>query len=137
MGRLEQRERRGVKPLRRQGTKNPSTSVIRVRLPIVRAPKVAPGRRKSMAAGREFPPPSRKKQHGELSPGAYRCRIDHPPSVEKLQQLLAGAIFVPSPVALDDFKQRGGRLLALVLGIEKDREIKTRLMIFWIGREPS
>src|ERR1700730_8882619 len=30
------------------------------------------------------PPPSRKKQRGEFSPGAYRCLIVRPPSVEKL-----------------------------------------------------
>ena len=51
------------------------------------------------AVGAPISPQSRKKQRGELSPGAYRRRIDLPPGVEKLQQLLARAIVVPDPVA--------------------------------------
>jgi hypothetical protein len=46
---------------------------------------------------------SRKKQRGKLAPCGDGRRIDRPPSVEKLQQLLARAIVVPAPVAFDDF----------------------------------
>ena len=83
-----------------------------------------------------FPAPSRKKQRGEFSPGADRCRIDRPPGVEKLQQLLARAIVVPGPVAFDDFNELGGRHLAPILGIEEDGEIETRLMVAGVGRGP-
>src|SRR3984893_14044709 len=83
----------------------------------------------------EFPPPSRKEQRGEFTPGADRRRIDRPPGVEKLQQLLARAIVVPGPVAFDDFNELGGRLLAPVLGIEQDGEIEPRLMVAGIGRD--
>ena len=72
-----------------------------------------------------FSLPSRKKERGEFSPGAYRCRIDRPPGVEKLQQLLARAIVVPGPVAFDDFNELAGRLLAPVLCIEEDGEIES------------
>ncbi len=80
---------------------------------------------------------SRKKQRGEFSPGTYRCRIDRAPGVENLQQLLARAVVVPSPVAFDDFNELGGRRLAPVLGIEGDGEIESRLMVAGIGRDLS
>src|ERR1700730_6071694 len=80
---------------------------------------------------------SRKKQHRELSPGADRCRIDRPPGVEKLQQLLARAIVVPGPVAFDDFNELGGRLLAPVLGIEEDGKIEPGLKVAGIRRDFS
>ena len=123
---------------RRKGLKIPRPLVIRVRLPSS-APWVSHARRIT-EAGRRFSKPSsdtrsRKKQRGELFPGADRGGIHWPPGVEKLQQLLARAIVVPSPVAFDDGKQLGGRLLAPVLGIEEDREIEPRLMILRIGRD--
>jgi hypothetical protein len=116
--------------------KIPRPSAIRVRLPSS-APKVAPGRRKSTGAGREFTTPSRKKQRGKLAPCGDRRRIDRPTGVEKLQQLLARAIVVPGPVAFDDCDQLGGHLVAPVLGIEEDGEIEPCLMVAGIGRDLS
>ena len=54
-----------------------------------------------------------------------------------MQQLLAGAIVVPGPVAFDDFNELGGRLLAPVLDIEEEGEIESRLMVAGIGRDLS
>src|SRR6185437_11418216 len=55
--------------------------------------------------------------------------IGRAPGLEQLHQLLARAVLVPFAVAFDDFEQLLRRLAALAAGVERRRQIESRLMI--------
>src|SRR6476659_2454761 len=55
--------------------------------------------------------------------------VDAAPRLEELHELLARAVIVPLAVALDDFEQLVGRFSAVALGVERGRQIESRLMV--------
>src|SRR5581483_5840789 len=55
--------------------------------------------------------------------------VGRPPCIEKLDELLPRAVVVPFAIASDDLQQMVDGLLALVVGIERQREIEARLVI--------
>mgnify|MGYP003338238324 CR=1 FL=1 len=67
---------------------------------------------------------SGEHQRRQLAPAADGHRVHRAPGLEQLQQLLAGAVVVPGPVAADDLDQLIDRLLLLALGVEAQREVE-------------
>src|SRR4051794_39285334 len=57
------------------------------------------------------------------------CIVRAAPGFEELHQLLAGAVVVPFAVALDDRQQLLGGRCPVALGVERDREVESGLMI--------
>src|SRR4029077_1487351 len=59
--------------------------------------------------------------------------IGRTPGIEKLDELLAGAVVVPFAVALDDGEQLLERVGAAALAVEGERQIEARLVVERIG----
>ena len=66
--------------------------------------------------------------------GLPRSPVGCAPGLEKLHELLAGAIVIPFAVTLDDLHQVLDRVFALAIRVERDGEIEARLMIERIGK---
>src|SRR5580700_1666643 len=71
---------------------------------------------------------SKQYRRQPLSPFDRRF-VGRAPCIKELYQLLAGAVLVPFAVTLDDFEQLMGRFRALAGGVERGRQVKSRLMI--------
>jgi len=72
--------------------------------------------------------------HYETESSTAACAIDgsfirHRPCLEELHQLLARAVIVPLASRFDDFEQLVGRFSAVALGVERGRQVESRLMV--------
>src|SRR5665213_2574505 len=77
-----------------------------------------------------------RKQNRRQPLAAFdRGRVIGTPGLEKLHELFAGTVLVPFAVALDDYKQMIGGLVAFAIGVKRGGEIKARFMIERIGRD--
>lgn len=68
------------------------------------------------AVGAPISPQSRKKQRGELSPGAYRRRIDLPQASKNWSNCLRAPSSFQTPSHFDDFNELGGRRMVAGIG---------------------
>src|SRR5262252_2646087 len=75
----------------------------------------------------------REQDRREASSASDGRLVGRTPGVEQLDQLLAGAVVVPFAVAPDDLQQVIERLLALALGVQRDRQVEARLVVARIG----
>src|SRR5262249_13325560 len=77
-------------------------------------------------------PSSCKQQRRQSASGRDRQRVCRTQGLEELDQLFAGRLVIPAPVAADDLQQFVDRLIALVGTIERHRQVRPRLMIIGI-----
>src|ERR1700691_2432135 len=78
-------------------------------------------------------PISRKQDRRQLPAPVDGRFVGRTPCIEKLNELLAGAVVVPFAVAPDDGDQMIERLGAAALAVERERQIEARLMVERIG----
>src|ERR1700735_240994 len=80
---------------------------------------------------RIIPPRARSREQDRRQPAAarYGVFVGGAPGLEKLQQLLAGAVIGPATGAAPDFHQMVDRLLPALIGIQRARKIEPGLMI--------
>jgi hypothetical protein len=72
---------------------------------------------------------SREQNRRQPLASIDRGLVGAAPRLEELHQLLARAVIVPLAIALDDFEQLVGCFGAVALGVERGREIESRLMV--------
>src|SRR5262245_16364651 len=72
---------------------------------------------------------SRKQDRGKPPPAGDGGIVGRTPRLEKLHELLARAVLVPSAVPTHDFKEVADGIIALAAGIEREREIEASLVI--------
>ena len=89
------------------------------------------------AATRNVPPAvpaaSSEQDRGQPPTAFDRRFVSRSPRLEQLHQLLARAVVVPFAVAPDDLEEMLERLPAPPLGIERNRQVKTSLVVERIG----
>src|SRR4051812_22399214 len=79
---------------------------------------------------------SGKQDRGEPPPPRDRHLVRRAPGLEKLDELLASAVLVPTAIPTHDFKEVIDRFRTLPTGIEGDREVEPRLVIERVGFDP-
>src|SRR3954447_14171832 len=76
---------------------------------------------------------SGKQDRGEPPPPRDRHLVRRAPGLEKLDKLLARAVLVPTAIPTHDFKEVIDRFRTLPAGVERDREIESRLVVEGVG----